>query len=106
MPSSDNDRVVQAVMQLPEYQELIRTRARVSLAFFVTTLVIYSGFILTLAFNPELFARPISAGATISIGILTGTFVTISAIILVALYVNFSNKRFDPLLKTIVRKVS
>lgn len=106
MPSSDNDRVVQAVMQLPEYQKLIKTRSRVSLAFFVTTLVIYSGFILTLAFDPELFARPIGPGATISVGVLTGTFVTISAIVLVALYVHFSNKTFDPLLQAIARKAS
>lgn len=106
MPSSDNDRVVQAVLQMPEYQKLVKTRGRVSLAFFGITVIIYSGFILTLAYMPELFARPISPGATISVGVLSGTIVTISAVILVALYVQFSNKTFDPLLKTIARKAS
>ncbi|TEA80056.1 DUF485 domain-containing protein [Allopusillimonas ginsengisoli] len=106
MPSSDHDRVVQAVMRLPEYQQLVKIRSRVSLSFFMATLIIYSGFILTLAFNPELFARPVNAGLTISIGVLVGACVTVSAVVLVALYVRFSNKKFDPLLETIARKVS
>ncbi|MYN14507.1 DUF485 domain-containing protein [Pusillimonas sp. TS35] len=104
MPSSDHDRVVQAVLRLPEYQRLVKTRNRASLGFFLTTLVIYSGFILTLAFDPGLFARPIAPGMSISTGLATGTLVTISAVILVAAYVHLSNKTFDPLLEAIVRK--
>ena len=106
MPSSDHDRVVQAVLRLPEYQRLVKTRNRVSLGFFLATLIIYASFILTLAFNPALFARPLAAGLTVSIGVATGTLVTVSAVILVAMYVHLSNKTFDPLLEAIVRKAS
>jgi uncharacterized membrane protein (DUF485 family) len=40
------------------------------------------------------------------VGVLTGTIVTASAVLLVALYVRLSNKTFDPLLEAIVRKTS
>ena len=106
MPSSDHDRVVQAVMQLPEYQQLIKRRNRASLGFFAATLIIYAGFILTLAFDPDLFARPLAPSLTMSVGVLAGTVVTASAVVLVALYVRLSNKVFDPLLEAIARKTS
>lgn len=100
----DND-VISAVMRHPKYQELLRRRNRMSMQFFWTTLIIYSGFILTLAFDPELFGRPISENMTLSIGVLSGTIVAISAVILVAIYIYFSSKIFDPLLKSIVKDV-
>jgi len=106
MPSSDHDRVVAAVMQLPEYQRLIKSRNRASLAFLTVTIIIYAGFILTLAFDPALFARPVAPSLTLSVGVLAGTLVTASAVLLVALYVRLSNKTFDPLLEAIVRKTS
>jgi uncharacterized membrane protein (DUF485 family) len=100
-----NKDVVSAVMQHPKYQELLRRRNRMSMQFFWTTLIIYSGFILTLAFDPELFGRPVADNITLSIGVLSGTIVAISAVILVAVYIYYSSKIFDPLLKSIVKDV-
>lgn len=97
--------IVQEVLKHPKYVELVKRRTRVSMTFFVTALVIYSGFILTLAFLPELFAQPIGDGWTMSVGVLTGVLVVFSAVIMIALYVHFSNKHFDPLLDAIVRDV-
>lgn len=96
--------LVTQVINNPKYQELLRKRNRISLSFFVVTLVIYAGFILTLAFDPALFARPIG-NMTMSIGVLTAIIVLVSASILVALYVYISNKVFDPLLKAVLKEV-
>ena len=101
-----NPDVVQAVLRHPKYQELLRRRNRISLVFFALTVIIYAGFILTLAFDPELFGRPIADGVTMSIGVLTATLVAVSAVVLVSAYVYMSNKIFDPLLDAIVRDVS
>lgn len=101
--SSSRDLVAE-VIRNPKYQELLQRRNRISLIFFVITLIIYAGFILTLAFDPELFGRPIG-NMTISIGVFTATLVLISASILVALYVYLSNKIFDPLLKDIIQEI-
>ncbi|SRR5690625_502986 len=98
-----HDDVITQVTQNPKYQELIRRKDRISYAFFIFTFVIYSGFILTLAFNPSLFGRSM-VGMTMSIGVATGVCVLVSASLLVALYVYISNKVFDPLLKSVIEE--
>lgn len=100
---SSND-VVSAVMRHPAYQELLLRRNRLSLIFFLIAVVIYSGFILTLAFNPELFGRPLG-DLTMSIGIFCAILVVFSAVIMVAVYVWISNKVFDPLLARIIKDI-
>lgn len=97
--------IVQQVLNHPKYLELVKRRTRVSMIFFATALIIYSGFILTLAYLPDLFAQPLGEGWTMSVGVLTGVLVVFSAVIMIALYVRFSNKHFDPLLEEIVRDV-
>lgn len=97
--------IVSSVIKHPKYQELLTRRNRISLLFFIITIIIYSGFILTLAFDPVLFGQPIAQGMTMSIGILSGIIVIFSAMILVAIYVYYSNKVFDPLLQQIIKDV-
>ncbi|HZJ93104.1 MAG TPA: DUF485 domain-containing protein [Thiopseudomonas sp.] len=99
------DTVVDKVLKHPKYAELVQRRTKVSMAFFAVALVIYSGFILTLAFMPEVFAQPIGPGWTMSVGVLTGILVVFSAVIMIALYTYVSNKTFDPLLEAIMRDV-
>lgn len=101
-----NEEVVRRVVAHPKYQELVHRRTRVSLAFFAVMIVVYAGFILTLAFLPELFSRPIGPGFTMSIGVFSATVVAISAVLMIAAYVRFSNKYFDPLIEAIVRDVA
>lgn len=101
--SSSRD-IVAEVIHNPKYQELLTRRTRISMAFFVVTLIIYAGFILTLAFDPELFSRPLG-NLTMSIGVFVATLVLISASLLVALYVYISNKVFDPLLEAVLAEV-
>ncbi len=99
------DTIVDKVLKHPKYAELVRRRTRVSIMFFAVALVIYSGFILTLAFLPGVFAQPIGPGWTMSVGVLTGILVVFSAVIMIALYTYVSNKTFDPLLEAIMRDV-
>lgn len=99
------DTVVDKVLKHPKYAELVQRRTKISMSFFVVALVIYSGFILTLAYMPDVFAQPIGEGWTMSVGVLTGILVVFSAVIMIALYTYFSNKIFDPLLEAIMRDV-
>ncbi len=99
------DTVVDKVLKHPKYAELVQRRTKISMSFFVVALVIYSGFILTLAYMPDVFAQPIGEGWTMSVGVLTGVLVVFSAVIMIALYTYFSNKIFDPLLEAIMRDV-
>ncbi|MGO1541986.1 MAG: DUF485 domain-containing protein [Luteimonas sp.] len=101
-----DDDVVRRVLDHPKYRELVHRRTRVSLAFFAVMMVVYAGFIITLAYLPELFSRPIGAGYTMSVGVLSATVVAVSAVVMIAAYVHFSNKYFDPLIKAIVEDVT
>lgn len=98
--------VVPAVLRHPKYQELLRKRNRISMIFLAITIVLYAGFILTLAFDPVFFGQPIAAGYTLSIGVVTGVAMCVIAVVLIALYVSISNRVFDPLIQAIVKDVS
>ncbi|KIQ97270.1 DUF485 domain-containing protein [Lysobacter sp. A03] len=97
--------VVERVLAHPKFQELTRRRGRTSLWFFLLMLVVYAGFILTLAYWPEVFARPIGPGYTMSVGVLTAIIVAVSAVVMISAFVHLSNKHYDPLIAAIVRDV-
>ncbi len=97
--------VVEQVLKHPKYVELVKSRTRISMIFFGLTLAIYSGFILTMAYLPEVFAKPLGPNWTMSVGLVVGLLVACSAVILIASYVYISNKKFDPLLADILRDV-
>lgn len=98
--------VVERVLAHPKFHELHRRRGRASLFFFTLMLVVYAGFILTLAYWPDVFARPIGPGYTMSVGVLSAVLVAISAVLMIAAYVHLSNKHYDPLIEAIVRDVT
>lgn len=98
--------VVERVLAHPKYQELHRRRGRASLFFFGLMLVVYAGFILTLAYWPDVFAQPLGPGFTMSVGVFTAVLVCISAVLMIAAFVHLSNKHYDPLIDAIVRDVA
>lgn len=102
---SSANTVVSAVTQHPAYQELLRKRNRMSLIFFGLTVIVYAGFILTLAFDPELFSRSVGS-MTMTIGVLSAAIVLLSAVVLVSAFVYISNKVYDPLLAQIMKEVT
>lgn len=99
------DDLLSRIIRHPKYQELLKRRGRTSFLFFIITAVIYAGFILTLAYDPTLFSQPL-AGMTMSIGVLAGVLVALSAIVLIAAYVYISNRVFDPLIDAIMKDVA
>jgi uncharacterized membrane protein (DUF485 family) len=88
----------------PQFQELVRKRTVFAWGLTITMLVIYFGFILTIAFNKQVLATPIG-GTVISIGIPIGLFVIVSAFILTGIYVRRANSEFDALTKQIIDRV-
>ena len=68
-------------------------------------LVIYFGFVLTIAFDPKLLGTPLSEGSVTTIGIPIGIGVIVSAFILTGIYVRRANGEFDELTAKIKSKV-
>lgn len=80
----------------PHYQELIRKRSRLAWTLTAIMLVIYYGFIMMVAFAPQLLATRIGEGAT-TLGFPLGIGVILSAIALTGIYVWKANTEYDQL---------
>lgn len=88
----------------PQFHELIRKRSRFAWMLTLTMLIIYFGFVATIAFNKQLFATSLNGGVA-TIGIVVGLVVILSAFILTGIYVRRANAEFDALTKQIIDRV-
>jgi uncharacterized membrane protein (DUF485 family) len=86
----------------PRYQQLVRERSRFSWTLTAIMLVIFFGYILLIAFAPEVLAQRISA--TTTLGIPVGIGVILVGILLTGIYVHRANSRFDPMIRDIVEE--
>lgn len=102
--ASSNEIMIERIKSDPQFQELVRKRS--SFAWFLSLLmvIIYFGFVLTVAFDKELLGKSLFGGVT-TIGIPIGLGVIVSAFILTGIYVARANSAFDELTKKIIEKV-
>ncbi|BAY25293.1 hypothetical protein NIES2100_50990 [Calothrix sp. NIES-2100] len=82
-------------------QSLANERWRVSLLLSGAMIVIYFGFILLIAFNKPLLGTLIVPG--LSLGILLGALVIVSAWVLIFLYVRWANNKYDDRINRLTR---
>lgn len=75
-----------------EMQMLLDRKDKLAFRFFAVTMVMYFGLILVASFWPELLARPIVAGGSISAGWPIGAVVLISPWLLTVIFVITSNR--------------
>ncbi len=94
----------QAILRNPNFQALVSSRNRFGWTLSVLMLFIYLGFILLVAFDKPLLAQKIGGG-TISLGIVLGLAVILSAFVLTGVYVVRANGRFDELTEQLKREV-
>ena len=76
-----------------ELRALTRRRSRVAVVLTAAMMIIYFGFIILVAFRPELLATLIVPG--LSLGILMGALVIVSAWLLTFIYVRWANTVYD-----------
>ncbi len=86
----------EAIQRDPKYQELVRRRSSLGWTLSLIMLVIYFGFILLVAFDPNSSACRSAAGV-MTIGIPIGLFVIVSAFVLTGIYVSKANSTYDAL---------
>jgi uncharacterized membrane protein (DUF485 family) len=88
------DETLTRIAEDHRYQALVRRRGRFTLILTCVMLTAYFGYILLIAFDKALLARPIGRGVT-SLGIPLGLGVILLAILLTGLYVRRANRDFD-----------
>lgn len=93
--------MIERVAADPRYRALVRARARFGWLLSGVMLAIFFGYILLIAFDPALLARPIGGGAT-TLGIPVGLGVILAGILLTGVYVRRANRVYDPQLRAIL----
>ncbi len=79
----------------PDYIELERSRRGFGWTLTILMLAIYYGFIMLVAFAPSVIGMPLSG--SITVGLVLGIAVILSAIILTGIYVVRANGTYDRL---------
>ena len=105
--STETPSLVDRLKDDPDFKELVAKRSFLAWTLSIVMLVIYFGFILTIAFKAQLgniFGIPLAPGLVTSIGIPVGLGVIISAFLLTGFYVWRANSAFDELTARIVEK--
>lgn len=86
----------------PRFAELVAKRSRFANTLAITVLVIFYGFVLLVAFAPELIGRRLFDGSNLTFGVIAGLFQFVFFWVLTLVYVRRANGEFDDINKEIV----
>jgi uncharacterized membrane protein (DUF485 family) len=79
----------------PRYRAFVRDRQRFGWALTMIMALIYSGFIVLIAFDKALLGLPVAAGATTTLAVIVGGGMLVCPILICAIYVARANREFD-----------
>ena len=97
---NSQQRTLAQIADDPRYLQLVRERSRFSWLLTGIMLAIFFGYILMIAFAPDVLARRVSG--TMTLGIPLGIGVILSGILLTGIYVHRANSRYDAMIRKIV----
>ena len=102
--ATGNDLIVERIKADPQFQELVRKRSSFAWLLSLLMVIIYFGFVLTVAFHKEWLGQQLFEGGVTTVGIPIGLGVIVSAFVLTGIYVARANTAFDDLTKKIIEK--
>jgi len=88
----------------PKFQQLVAKRSRMAWQLSALVLAAYYGFIMVVAFAPQVLHTPLAEGARTSVGVIAGAGILVLSWILTGLYVRRANTEFDELNHEILRE--
>lgn len=88
----------------PKFDALVRTRGKFAWTLTTIVLVAFYGFVMVVAFAPQILGRPVAEGATITVGIVAGLSMFVGFWILTFVYVRRANSEFDTLTAELVKE--
>jgi uncharacterized membrane protein (DUF485 family) len=96
--------MVDRIKNDPDFLHLVKTRSSFAWTLTIVMLVVYFGFVLTIAFDPSILGAPLSAGPVTTVGIPVGVAVIVIAFALTGIYTRRANGEFDELTAKIKSK--
>ncbi|MGE4419729.1 MAG: DUF485 domain-containing protein [Sulfurimonas sp.] len=97
--------IVELIRDDSDYKELVAKRSSFSIKLSIIMLIVYFGFILLIAYFPEVLGTPLSEGSVTTVGIPVGMGVIFFAFIITGIYTKRANSEFDDLNNKIKDKV-
>jgi uncharacterized membrane protein (DUF485 family) len=99
----DGSSSLSAIAESPKYKELIARRGRLGWVLTIIMLIVYYGYIATIAFDKSILAQPIGSGK-MSLGIPVGFGLIVFTILITGYYVVRANNDFDRLVDEIKKE--
>lgn len=96
--------MIQRIKNNPKYQELVSTRSKFAWKLAIMVFIVYYGFILLLAYMPEVLGTSISGGVT-TWGIPVGVAIIVFSVVITGVYTKKANTEFDKLTKEIKQEL-
>lgn len=88
----------------PKFRQLVSARGRFAWTLAAVVLTMFYGFVMTVAFNPQILGQPVAEGSMLTIGVAAELFMFIFFWLLTAFYVRRANTTFDALSKEVVNE--
>ena len=100
---SINQEDIQSILNSGKFKALVRKRVSVSVTLTIVMLLVYFGFILTIAFNKEFLATKI--GEHITIGLPIGIGIIVFAWVLTGIYTWWANGSYDKSVRELKKQI-
>ena len=94
---------VREMLDSTEFRGLVARRWRISMLLSALLFVLYYGYIILIALNPQLLSRRVGGATTV--GILLAAAVIAGAWVLTAAYVVWANSHYDPSVARLRRRI-
>lgn len=105
-PNREYDRLVEALNDNPKFYEVVKKKQRFSMTLLALTLGLYIILMLAVAFAPNLVGMPMSKDTVTTWGIPAGFFLIIWTVLLTGVYVNRTNKVYDPMNEELLKEAA
>lgn len=93
------------ILANPRFLELTSKRSRFAWLLSAIMLVVFYGYVLVVAFRPDLLATKLHDGATLSVGVPIGAAIIVLAWLLTTIYVARANTEFERLNQQIIEEL-
>ena len=93
----------QTLVNSPEFKESVKKRWSFSLIMSTLMLAVYFGFLISIAFNKQLFAIKITNNLTL--GIVLGLGIIVFAWLMTGVYVQWANSSYDKTVEELKNKL-
>lgn len=90
----------------PKFVKLCKQRDTLGWILSAIVCIMYFGFILMIAYTPDILTAPIASDSVIPLGMPLGVGIIVMSCLLTGIYVYKANNTFDPIMKEIIEEAS